>query len=76
MTKCFRLISTYILQAFHLFDQDKNGLITTKELVKLIGKVGGTMTEGEARGLIRQVGRAFPHSTREAMEPSSDLEHM
>ena len=55
-----------------MFDQDKNGLITTKELVKLIGKVGGTMTEGEARGLIRQVGRAFPHSTRKA----KDLEHM
>ena len=41
-------------QAFHLFDQDKDGLITTEELIKLIDKVGGCMTEGEARGLIRQ----------------------
>ena len=44
------------MQAFHLFDQDKDGLITTDELIKLIDKVGGSMTEGEARGLIRQVG--------------------
>merc|ERR1712106_147763 len=41
-------------EAFHLFDQDKDGLITTDELIKLIAKVGGSMTEGEARGLIRQ----------------------
>eukprot|EP00090_Calanus_glacialis_P030678 TRINITY_DN49732_c0_g1_i1.p1 TRINITY_DN49732_c0_g1~~TRINITY_DN49732_c0_g1_i1.p1 ORF type:complete len:146 (-),score=55.44 TRINITY_DN49732_c0_g1_i1:71-508(-) len=41
-------------EAFHLFDQDKDGLITTEELIKLIDKVGGCMTEGEARGLIRQ----------------------
>ena len=44
------------MKAFHLFDQDKDGLITTEELIKLIDKVGGCMTEGEARGLIRQVG--------------------
>ena len=44
------------LEAFKLFDQDKDGLITTEELKELIEKVGGCMSEGEARGMIRQVG--------------------
>ena len=34
---------------------DGDGLITKDELRKLVEKVGGNMTEGEAQGLIRQV---------------------
>ena len=33
---------------------DGDGLITIDELKKLVEKVGGSMTEGEARGLIHQ----------------------
>merc|ERR1712228_470439 len=40
--------------AFKLFDMDGDGLITTEELIKLIEKVGGNMTEGEAKALIKQ----------------------
>ena len=41
-------------QAFKLFDMDGDGIITIDELKKLVEKVGGNMTEGEARGLIHQ----------------------
>jgi len=41
-------------EAFKLFDMDGDGLITKDELRKLVEKVGGNMTEGEAQGLIRQ----------------------
>eukprot|EP00092_Neocalanus_flemingeri_P065118 GFUD01079110.1.p1 GENE.GFUD01079110.1~~GFUD01079110.1.p1 ORF type:complete len:158 (+),score=57.78 GFUD01079110.1:26-475(+) len=43
--------------AFKLFDQDKDGLVTTEELKMLIEKVGGCMSEGEARGMIRQANK-------------------
>ena len=33
---------------------DGDGMITIDELKKLVEKVGGSMTEGEARGLIHQ----------------------
>ena len=42
------------LQAFKLFDMDGDGMITKDELRKLVEKVGGSMTEGEAKGLIHQ----------------------
>merc|ERR1711971_1091689 len=41
-------------EAFKLFDMDGDGMITIDELKKLVEKVGGTMTEGEAKGLIHQ----------------------
>merc|ERR1712025_1287865 len=41
-------------EAFKLFDMDGDGMITKDELRKLVEKVGGNMTEGEAQGLIRQ----------------------
>eukprot|EP00092_Neocalanus_flemingeri_P033078 GFUD01035972.1.p1 GENE.GFUD01035972.1~~GFUD01035972.1.p1 ORF type:complete len:174 (+),score=59.28 GFUD01035972.1:78-524(+) len=44
-------------EAFKLFDMDRDGLITVAELKKLIEKVGGKMTEGEARALIHQADR-------------------
>merc|ERR1712141_371163 len=41
-------------EAFKLFDMDGDGMITKDELRKLVEKVGGSMTEGEAKGLIHQ----------------------
>merc|ERR1739842_43726 len=41
-------------EAFKLFDMDGDGMITKDELKKLVEKVGGKMTEGEAKGLIHQ----------------------
>ena len=43
------------MQAFNLFDQDGDGMVTTEELRKLIGQVGGDMSEGEAKGIISKV---------------------
>jgi len=48
------LAGTELEEAFKLFDADGDGLVTTTELRSLIKKVGGSMTEGEARCLIRQ----------------------
>ena len=45
------------MQAFKLFDMDGDGMITKDELRKLVEKVGGSMSEGEAKGLIHQVRR-------------------
>merc|ERR1712130_313547 len=41
-------------QAFKLFDKDGDGLVTLSELMSLIKKVGGSMTEQEARALLEQ----------------------
>ncbi|XP_023336291.1 calmodulin-like protein 11, partial [Eurytemora carolleeae] len=41
-------------QAFKLFDLDGDGEITIDELRSLIEKVGGSMTEGEAKALIKE----------------------
>merc|ERR1739844_208384 len=41
-------------EAFKLSDMDGDGMITKDELRKLVEKVGGSMTEGEAKGLIHQ----------------------
>merc|ERR1712029_837 len=41
-------------EAFKLFDMDGDGMITKDELRKLVEKVGGSMAEGEAKGLIHQ----------------------
>merc|ERR1712133_265048 len=46
--------SVELKEAFKLFDMDGDGMITIDELKKLVEKVGGSMTEGEARGLIHQ----------------------
>ena len=43
----------FLLQAFSLFDSNKDGLISTEELVALIKKLGGEMTEGQAKALVR-----------------------
>eukprot|EP00090_Calanus_glacialis_P020902 TRINITY_DN32253_c0_g1_i1.p1 TRINITY_DN32253_c0_g1~~TRINITY_DN32253_c0_g1_i1.p1 ORF type:complete len:150 (-),score=50.14 TRINITY_DN32253_c0_g1_i1:66-515(-) len=45
---------TELEEAFKLFDHNSDGMITTEELRQLVEKVGGCMSEGEARGLIRQ----------------------
>jgi len=41
-------------EAFKLFDADGDGVITSEELKNLIGKVGGSMSEGEAQALIHK----------------------
>lgn len=41
-------------EAFKLFDTDGDGKITSEELRKLISKIGGEMSEGEAAGLIHR----------------------
>jgi len=43
-----------LAEAFKLFDSDGDGNITCEELRALIKKVGGSMSEGEAKGLISQ----------------------
>ena len=47
-------INPIVTKAFKLFDMDNDGQITKDELRKLVEKVGGSMTEGEAKGLIHQ----------------------
>ena len=47
-------VTLSLVQAFKLFDMDGDGMITKDELRKLVEKVGGSMTEGEAKGLIHQ----------------------
>merc|ERR1719450_970510 len=44
-------------EAFKLFDHDGDGMITSEELRKLVEKVGGYMSEGEAKGMITQADR-------------------
>ena len=34
---------------------DKDGYVTAEELIKVVEKVGGCMSQDEARGLIRKV---------------------
>merc|ERR1712128_5148 len=41
-------------EAFKLFDMDGDGMITVEELKKLVEKIGGSMTDGEAKALIHQ----------------------
>ena len=41
-------------QAFAMFDDDNSGTISLEEMMMLISKIGGNLTEGEAVGLIRQ----------------------
>merc|ERR1712106_813702 len=43
-------------EAFKLFDMDGDGMITVGELKKLVEKIGGSMTDGEAKALIHQAG--------------------
>ena len=43
-----------IFQAFKLFDADGDGVITIDELKNLIAKVGGDMSEVEAKALINK----------------------
>ena len=44
-----------IVEAFQLLDMDGDGIVTSGDLKKRIEKVGGKMTEGEARALIQKV---------------------
>ena len=37
-----------------MFDDNGDGTITVKEMLGLISKIGGNLTEGEAGALIRQ----------------------
>ena len=37
-----------------MFDDDNSGTISLEEMMMLISKIGGNLTEGEAVGLIRQ----------------------
>merc|ERR1712073_12785 len=46
--------SVELKEAFKPFDMDGDGMITKDELRKLVEKVGGSMSEGEAKGLIHQ----------------------
>merc|ERR1711953_1020539 len=46
--------SRELRQAFDLIDVDRDGNITAEELIKVIEKLGGSMSEDEARGLIRK----------------------
>lgn len=38
-----------------MFDDDNSGTISLEEMMMLISKIGGNLTEGEAVGLIRQL---------------------
>merc|ERR1711915_188334 len=50
----FTMDTQELRQAFDLIDADRDGSITSEELVKIIEKVGGNMDADEARGLIRK----------------------
>merc|ERR1712126_264522 len=39
-------------EAFKLFDTDGDGIITHEEVIALINKIGGSMTEAEAQALV------------------------
>ena len=54
MTVLLLFYVLYIFKAFALIDSDRDGNITSEELIKVIDKVGGCMTEDEARALIRK----------------------
>ena len=48
-------LKSFKMQAFKLFDEDGDGVITIDELKTLISKVGGSMTDADAQALIHQV---------------------
>ena len=48
---CFGLKEYF--KAFAMFDDDNSGTISLEEMMMLISKIGGNLTEGEAVGLIR-----------------------
>ena len=39
-----------------MFDENKDGLISSDELQRLIQKIGGDMSEGQAKALLTLVG--------------------
>ena len=46
---------SFYFQAFRLFDSNNDGRISTEEFVKLIKKIGGIMTGGQAKALLSLV---------------------
>ena len=46
---------SFSIQAFRLFDSNNDGRISTEEFVKLIKKIGGIMTGGQAKALLTLV---------------------
>ena len=51
----FRSMS-FPFQAFRLFDSNNDGRISTEEFLKLLKKIGGIMTGGQAKSLLTLVG--------------------
>ena len=47
---------SFHFQAFRLFDSNNDGRISTDEFLKLLKKIGGIMTGGQAKSLLTLVG--------------------
>ncbi|KAL5105091.1 Calmodulin [Taenia crassiceps] len=55
-------------ESFDLFDKDKNGRISTKELKAVMSSLGQNVTDAEVRQMIRQM--------MNSSKPMSDLERL
>ena len=55
MSKTKAKTKPFYMQAFRLFDSNQDGRISTEEFVKLIKKIGGIMTGGQAKALLTLV---------------------
>ena len=55
MSEAFTAVLSFYVQAFRLFDSNNDGRISTEEFVKLIKKIGGIMTGGQAKALLTLV---------------------
>ena len=55
MTETLKAVLSFYMQAFKLFDSNNDGRISTEEFVKLIKKIGGIMTGGQAKALLTLV---------------------
>ena len=56
MSKNKNKTNPFYVQAFRLFDSNNDGRISSEEFVKLIKKIGGIMTGGQAKALLTLVG--------------------